>query len=226
MTRAVHCATSDRRVAGFARGALKGLPLRFYPTAAALLKGWRGSGLALIDASLPDMSGGDLVAVLRGAPRTAASLLVLTGAGDYSPAAAAACFDKGADEYFSFPPDPDLFRARVLNLLARGARRPAGESPAEYSFGPLTVSPEARLASVGGRPVKLTALEFDLLLYFLRNQGRVVSRGVLLEQVWRQDSRAGSRAVDKRIEALRARLGRAFGSRIRTVFGLGYIFKL
>jgi len=74
--------------------------------------------------------------------------------------------------------------------------------------------------------MKLTALEFDLLLYFLRNQGRVVSRSVLLEQVWRQDSAAGARAVDKRIEALRRRLGRSFGSKLRTVFGLGYIFKL
>lgn len=226
MTQTVHCATADRRVADFAKLALKGLALRFYPSAAALLRGWRGTGLALIDASLPDMAGGDLVAVLRGAPRTAASLLVLTGTGEYSPAAAAACFDRGADEYFGFPPDPALFRARVLNLLARGGRRKPEECPAEYSFGDLTVSPEARLARVGGRALKLTALEFDLLLYFLRNQGRVVSRSVLLEQVWRQDSRAGTRAVDKRIEALRARLGRAFGSKIRTVFGLGYIFKL
>lgn len=226
MTQAVHCATSDPAVAAFAKSALAGLPLKFYPTAAALLRAWKGGGLALLDAALPDMAGGDLVAVLRGAPRTAASLLVLTGTGAYSPAAAAACFDRGADEYFCFPPDPGLFRARVLNLLARGGRRPSAESPAEYAFGALTVSPEARLASVGGRALKLTALEFDLLLYFLRNQGRVVSRSVLLEQVWRQDTRAGARAVDKRIEALRSRLGRAFGSKIRTVFGLGYIFKL
>ncbi|MDP2866399.1 MAG: winged helix-turn-helix domain-containing protein, partial [Elusimicrobiota bacterium] len=70
-----------------------------------------------------------------------------------------------------------------------------------------------------------TALEFDLLLYFLKNQGRVVSRTVLLEQVWKQGLEAGPRAVDKRIEALRSRLG-PFGSKIRTVFGLGYLFKM
>lgn len=226
MTRTVHCATADPAVAAFVKSALKGSLVKFYPAAAALLRDWKGEGLALIDSALPDMSGGDLVAVLRGAPRTASSLLVLTGPGAYSPAAAAACFDKGADEYFSFPPDQGLFRARVENLLARGGRRPSAESPVEYAFGELSVCPEARLASVGRRALKLTALEFDLLLYFLRNQGRVVSRSVLLEQVWRQDSRAGSRAVDKRIEALRARLGRGFGSKIRTVFGLGYIFKL
>ncbi len=74
--------------------------------------------------------------------------------------------------------------------------------------------------------LRLTALEFDLLMYFLKNQGRVVSRGVLLEQVWRQGLETGTRSVDKRIEALRSKLGRAFGSKIRTVFGLGYIFRL
>jgi len=226
MNQAVHCVTADPAVAAFARASLKGLRVRSYPSAGRFLKSWRGDGLAVIDAGLPDMSGRDLVAVLRGAPRTAGSLLVLTGGGQYSPAAAAVCFDNGADEYFSFPPDPALFRARVLNLLGRGGRRAAAEKPAEYAFGALRVSPEARTARVGASALKLTALEFDLLLYFLRNQGRVVSRSVLLEQVWRQDSSAGARAVDKRIEALRRRLGRSFGSKLRTVFGLGYIFKL
>ncbi len=227
MTRAVHCATADPAAAALLRAALKGLDLRFYPSAAALLKVWKGGGAALIDASLPDMSGRDLVAVLRGAPRTARSVIALAGPGPYSPAAAAACFDNGADEYFTFPPDPGLLKARLLNLMARSGRRPAAaEAPAEHSFGALKVSPEARTASVKGMQLRLTALEFDLLMYFLKNQGRVVSRGVLLEQVWRQGLETGTRSVDKRIEALRSKLGRAFGSKIRTVFGLGYIFRL
>ncbi|OGR65325.1 MAG: hypothetical protein A2X30_08890 [Elusimicrobia bacterium GWB2_63_16] len=226
MKPAAFCLTSDPAARAFYRAALAGFALKFYPTAAAFLKAPPAAGLAVIDAALPDMGGGDLVAALRGSPGTAGLLLVLTGAAPYSPAAAAASFDSGADEYFAFPPDPLLFRARLLNLLGRGpAGRPRPEKPAEYEFGDLLISPEARAASVGGKKVRLTALEFDILLYFLRNQGRVVSRYVLLEQVWKDAAEAGPRAVDKRIEALRRKLGR-FGSKIGTIFRLGYIFRL
>jgi DNA-binding response OmpR family regulator len=222
----VYCATADPAVKAFVRASLKGSCVTVCRSAAELLKAWKGPGLAVIDSSLPDMGGRDLVAVLRGAPRTARSTLVLLGRGPHSPAAAAACFDNGADEYFTLPADPRLFRARLLNLLARGGACAAPQKPAEYAFGALRVSPEARTASIKGAPLRLTALEFDLLMYFLRNQGRVVSRSVLLEQVWRLDRTASARAVDKRIEALRAGLGRSYGAKIRTVFGLGYIFKL
>lgn len=219
------CVTSNPAMLAFFRSALAGFSLKFYASAAAFLKSPPG-GLAVIDSSLPDMGGRDLVAVLRGDKKTSALLLVLTGGGPYSPAAAALSLENGADEYFAFPPEARLFRARLLNLLARTGQGPAAaQKPAEYTFGTLRISPEARTASVGAVRVRLTALEFDLLLYFLKNQGRVVSRTVLLEQVWRQGQEAGPRAVDKRIEALRSRLG-AFGSKIRTVFGLGYLFKM
>ncbi|MDA8131774.1 MAG: response regulator transcription factor [Elusimicrobia bacterium] len=219
------CLTADLSARTFLRSALKGFALRFYPSASAFLKSPPSKGLAVIDASLPDMSGPDLAAVLRGSPRTSSLLLVLTGPGPYSPAAAASSLDSGADEYFRFPADPALFRARLLNLLERGRGRGAAKSePEEFRIGPLRISPEARTAVVSGRKVPLTALEFDMLLYFLRNRGRVVSRYVLLEQVWREGLGSGPRAVDKRVEALRRKLG-PFGSRLRTAFGLGYTFK-
>jgi DNA-binding response OmpR family regulator len=220
------CLTASAEVAGFLKTRLKGFRLKFYASAAAFLSAPR-KGLVIIDSALPDMSGRDVAAVLRGDPRTAGTLIVQLGAAPYSPAAAALCLDQGADEYFIFPPDPLVFRARLLNLLGRaGLRRSRDTAPREFSFGTLTVSPEARTARVAGRRLALTALEFDLLLFFLRNEGRVASRGVLLEKVWRDGTEAGPRSVDKRVEALRAKLGRAFGARIRTVFGLGYIFKL
>ncbi len=226
MTLAAACLTSDPSARAFYRAALKGFRLKFYPSAAAFLKAPPSKGLAVIDSALSDMSGRDLAAVLRREKSTAGLLLVLTG-GAYSPADAALCLENGADEYFPYPPEPRLFRARLVNLLERsGARACPPPAPEEYRFGALTISPEARTAVIGGRRLKLTALEFDILLYFLKNQGRVVSRTVLLEQVWRQGEQAGPRAVDKRIEALRAGLGCAFGSKLRTVFGLGYIFKL
>lgn len=228
MTPAAACLTSDPAARAFYRSALAGFRLKFYPSAASFLKAPPAKGLAVIDSALPDMSGRDLAAVLRREKRTAGLLLVVTG-GSYSPADAALCLENGADEYFPFPPEPRLFRARLVNLLERSGAKacaPGSAAPAEYGFGELSVSPEARTARIGRRRLELTALEFDILMYFLRNQGRVVSRTVLLEQVWRQGEQAGPRAVDKRIEALRAGLGRAFGSKLRTVFGLGYMLKL
>ncbi len=220
------CLTRDPAMRAFFKSSLRGFSLRFCPSAAVFLRSRPSGKLILIDSSLPDMSGEDLAAVLRGDARTAGLLLVVAGPGNYSPAAAARLLDSGADEYFRFPPDPAVFRARLLNLLSRGAGRAAAPGqPAELAFGPLRVSPEARTVTVAGRRAALTALEFDLLLYFLSNGGRVVSRSVLLERVWKQGLDSGPRSVDKRIEALRRKLG-AFGARIRTVFGLGYILKM
>jgi len=220
------CLTADPAARAFYKSSLGGFRLKFYSSASAFLKTPPARGLAVIDSALPDMSGRDLAAVLRREKRTSGLLLVLTG-GAYSPAEAAVCLENGADEYFPFPPDPRLFRARLVNLLERsGAPACAQAAPQAYRFGELSISPEGRTAHIRGRRLKLTALEFDILLYFLRNQGRVVSRTVLLEQVWRQGELAGPRAVDKRIEAVRSGLGRSFGSKLRTVFGLGYIFKL
>ncbi len=226
MKPAAVCLTSDPAARAFYKSALKGFRLKFYGGAAAFLKAAPAKGLVVTDSALPDMSGADLVSVLRGNRKTSGLLLVLTGAGPYSPAAAAQSLNLGADEYFRFPPEAPLFRARLLNLLARSASRPSGSGkPSEFSFGALLISPDARTSSVNGVSAKLTALEFDILLYFLRNQGRVVSRSVLLERVWTLGLESGPRAVDKRIEALRKKLGK-FGSKIRTVFGLGYIFKM
>lgn len=213
----------SRALLDFSAAALAGFRLKHYPTAAAFLKSRPRSGLAVIEAALPDMSGRDLAAVLRRDRAAAGLLLVLAGPG--APGEAARSLEDGADEYFPFPPDPGLFRVRALNLLSRPRGGGAAEKPREHDFGALRVSPEARTASLSGRRLDLTALEFDLLLYFLRNQGRVVTRSILIEQVWKPGAEAGARSVDKRIEALRSALGR-YGSKIRTVFGLGYIFKL
>jgi len=224
---AAACVTADPGLRAFLRSALRGFRLKFFPSASAFLASAPRGGLAVLHEGLPDMSGRDLVAVLRGDKKTAGMLLVLARSGGYSPAEAAMSLDNGADEYFGFPSDGALLRARLANLLDRAASAAPGPGgPAEYSFGALAVSPEARTASVAGRRLRLTALEFDILLFFLRNQGRVVSRAVLLERVWRDGASAGPRSVDKRIEALRSKLGRSFGSKVRTVFGLGYIFKL
>lgn len=224
MKYSAECLSASEPARAFFRSALSGFSLRFHPAAADFLRRPPVRGLVIIDSSLPDMAGADLAAVLRRDPATSGLLLVLTGNAPYSPAQAALSLDSGADEYFLFPPDPVLFRARVLNLLLRG-QPDAGQVPQDYVFGDLRISPEARTASVAGRPARLTALEFDILLYFLRNSGRVVSRSVLLEQVWKEGFATGGRAVDKRIEAVRRKLG-PFGANIRTVFGLGYIFKM
>ena len=86
------------------------------------------------------------------------------------------------------------------------------------------LSPQERVCRLGGREVPLTRLEFDLLLYFLRQVNRVLTRGVILESVWRGDPAMTTRTVDKHVETLRKKLG-AFGKKLETVIRMGYIFK-
>ena len=223
----IACVTAAPEKRDFLKAALHALRPEFYPSAAAFLGQCPSpvSRLAVLDQALPDMSGRDLAAALRREISASSLLLVLLGGPRSSPAEISLGLENGADDYFDFPPEPGLFRARLLNLLARGRGASLPPPPGEFRFGGLVISPEARTVAVGGKALNLTALEFDLLAYFLRTQGRVISRSVLLEQVWKGGTDPGPRSVDKRLEVLRSKLGPA-GAAIRTVFGLGYIFKI
>ncbi|MFV2210539.1 response regulator transcription factor [Actinomadura sp. LOL_016] len=130
----------------------------------------------------------------------------------------------GADDYVTKPFSMRELVARIRAVLRR-VERPAPEPRAEdrrpepLRFGDLEVEPDARRVRRDGREVHLTPIEFDLLACLLRNRGAVLTRAVLLEQVWDWTDASGTRVVDSHVKALRRKLGQGL---IRTVHGVGY----
>ena len=167
---------------------------------------------------LPGMAGREIIRALRSNSETAKMVLVGLSDRAQSQDEVTEAFNAGADEYFCKPVDSALLLVRLHSLLRR-----VPLSPAEVNFRHfgITVYPESRSCRVDGKEVRLTRLEFDLLLEFLRNPQRVLTRGGLIDALWSGNSSRGSRAVDRHIHALRRKLGEC-GDLLETLVGVGY----
>jgi DNA-binding response OmpR family regulator len=126
----------------------------------------------------------------------------------------------GADDYVTKPFSMRELVARIRAVLRRVERPAMDAAPGGAKrVGALEVDERARRVRRDGREVHLTPTEFDLLTCLLRNQGAVLTRAVLLEQVWDWADASGTRVVDSHVKALRRKLGQGL---IRTVHGVGY----
>ena len=158
--------------------------------------------LVLLDLMLPGLDGLEVCRALRGDPRTAAiPIIMLTARAEESDPIVG--LELGADDYITKPFSPNEVVARVRALLRRAHR---GSASGQLRYGPLVVDVERHSVTVDGEDVRLTAKEFLLLQYLLEHQGRVLSRDLLLSDVWGYQYTGGTRTVDVHVRRLREKL--------------------
>jgi len=177
----------------------------------------RPPNLVLLDLNLPHMSGFELCRRLRAEATTArVPILMLTARADESDKVLG--LNIGADDYITKPFGMRELVARVNALL----RRADGLEPERpiYDNGTLRIDPASFRVHYKGREVRLTRKEFALLSELARNEGRVMTREVLLDRVWSLSYYGDSRTLDVHIRRLRQKLGDA--ALIETVTGIGY----
>jgi len=180
--------------------------------------------VCLIDIQLPGMDGREVIRVLRANPETGKTILIAMSAHATRPADAVMGLEIGADEYLAKPLDLELLLVRIQGLLARRGGGGAAPAAEVVRWGAVSVSPDEHSVTLGGKEVAFTALEFKLLLAFLRQPNRVLTRSWLLQTVWQSSPSVSTRTVDKHVESLRKKLP-PFGKKVETVVGVGYMFR-
>jgi two-component system response regulator RegX3 len=181
-----------------------------------------GADIVLLDLMLPGLSGTEVCRSLRA--RSSVPIIMLT--------AKDAEIDKvvglelGADDYVTKPYSARELVARIRAVLRRGAE---AEPVADTSLtaGPVRLDVDRHVVAVDGRPVALPLKEFDLLELLLRNAGRVLTRGQLIDRVWGADYVGDTKTLDVHVKRLRAKLepDPANPRYLLTVRGLGYKFE-
>jgi two-component system, OmpR family, alkaline phosphatase synthesis response regulator PhoP len=169
--------------------------------------------MVLLDIGLPGRDGFDICRDIR--TRSRVPILMLTARDEESDRVVGLEF--GADDYLTKPFSPRELVARMKAIFRRTEPEERHDSVA---LGDVLLDRESHDVTVGGKPVELTAKEFDLLAFFMANVGVVVSRDLLLDRVWGQEYPGGTRTVDVHVAQLRRKLGRP--DLIRTLRGAGY----
>lgn len=174
--------------------------------------------LAVLDVMMPAPDGIEICRAVRSGPRPDTPIILLTALGDEDDRVLG--LEAGADDYVTKPFSARELALRVASVLRRSqaTRQPSTEVLRD---GAVEVRPDSQSALVDGRPVDLTAREYDLLVFLLRHPHQVFSREELLAKVWGWDFGDLS-TVTVHIKRLRAKLGDRH--RIETVWGRGYIW--
>jgi two-component system alkaline phosphatase synthesis response regulator PhoP len=174
--------------------------------------------LVVLDLMMPGLSGLEVCRLLRGDKTTEAlPIIMVTARAEETDRIVG--LDIGADDYLAKPFSPNELVARVRALIRRSKRAEA--PPATLTLGPIVMDLGRHTVADDGREVKLTAKEFLLLQYLLEHRGRVLSRDVLLGDVWGYRYTGGTRTVDVHVRRLREKLP-ALVSALVTVKQFGY----
>ena len=131
-------------------------------------------------------------------------------------------FDLGVDEYITKPFSPKILVARVEAILRRSNVLAADDT---MEAGGIELNKAAHEVLIDGKSVELSYKEFELLAYFMSNQGVALSRERILNNVWNYDYFGDARTIDTHVKKLRSKLG-AKGEYIKTIWGMGYKFEV
>ena len=172
----------------------------------------------VLDIMMPGKDGKDVCKFIR--TRYDVPVLFLTALGSESDIVEG--YEAGADEYVTKPFSTKLLLVKVNALINR--YRGLLVKDGHISIDEIVIEPSRRQVSVDGKPVELSPKEYDLLLYFIENKERILSRDKILDAVWGDDFEGYDRAVDTYVKKLRASLGSA-SYHIETVIKSGYIWR-
>ena len=174
--------------------------------------------LIILDVMMPKMDGWEVCREIR--KNSKVPIIMLTARSDERDELLG--FDLGVDEYISKPFSPKILVARGEAIL----RRTGQNNPEDViSAGGIVIDKAAHLATVDGKPMELSFKEFELLTYFLENQGIALSREKILNSVWNYDYFGDARTIDTHVKKLRSKMGDK-GEYIKTVWGMGYKFEV
>ena len=173
--------------------------------------------LIIMDVMMPKMDGYEAVRTIR--QYSQVPIIMLTARGEERDELLG--FELGVDEYISKPFSPKILVARVEAIL----RRSLTVKTDSVELGGIVLDKAARQVSVDGKPVELSFKEFELLTYFVENQGLALSREKILNHVWNYDYFGDARTIDTHVKKLRSKLGKQ-GEYIKTIWGMGYKFEV
>jgi two-component system, OmpR family, response regulator RegX3 len=182
-----------------------------------------GADIVLLDLMLPEMSGTEVCRQLRS--RSHVPIIMVTARD--SEIDKVVGLEIGADDYVTKPYSPRELVARIRAVLRRNAGDVAELSPPTLSAGPVRMDVERHVVTVSGGAVPLPLKEFELLEMLLRNAGRVLTRGQLIDRVWGADYVGDTKTLDVHVKRLRSKIEPEPSAPryIVTVRGLGYKFE-
>ena len=175
----------------------------------------------ITDLILPGLNGYELCRQLRAEGLTT-PILMLTAMGETDDKILG--FDAGADQYLTKPFQFTELLARVRSLTKRGTQ--VAMTAQTLRYGGIEMNLDAKTVTRDGQSIELTAREFALLEFLMRNQGRVLSKPTIAEYVWDINFDTGTNVVEVYINYLRKKIDKDFPTKlIHTQFGMGYVFK-
>lgn len=178
----------------------------------------RDISLLILDVMMPKMDGWEVCRAIRKDSKV--PIIMLTARGDERDELLG--FELGVDEYISKPFSPKILVARVEAILRRTSSIGVDEL---LSAGGIEINKTAHIATIDGELMELSYKEFELLSYFLKNQGIALSREKILNSVWNYDYFGDARTIDTHVKKLRSKMGKK-GEYIKTIWGMGYKFEV